>query len=351
MRTLDFEFSSAPFTSKQLMSVEGLTFGFQDRGPLLIDGLSFSVGKGDRIAVIGKNGKGKTTLLNLLAGELAPMRGTINRNPQLAMGYFGQTNIVRLSPERTVEEEIMDVHPDHSRSVARKICGVMMFEGDNALKRIDVLSGGEKSRVLLGKILVHPANLLLLDEPTNHLDMESIDSLVEAVDVFNGAVIIVTHSEMILDAIAERLVVFDGGKVFMFDGTYRDFLERVGWKDEEGEKPGKGGEVQDKGLTRKDIRRQRAEIITNRSRVLNPLQLRIAEVEESIVLLEKEVGSNNEALLDASMKGDGERVKRFSKDVHRAGERMECLFVELEALTVEYEQKSREFDEMLKKVG
>jgi ATP-binding cassette subfamily F protein 3 len=100
----------------------------------------------------------------------------------------------------------------------------MMFPGDQALKKISVLSGGERSRVLLGKLLVSPANMLLLDEPSNHLDMESTESLVEAIDEFSGAVVIVTHSEMILHAMATRLIVFDDGKVTLFEGTYRDFL-------------------------------------------------------------------------------------------------------------------------------
>src|SRR5208283_2270192 len=110
---------------------------------------------------------------------------------------------------RTALEEIMESHPDNSHTIARSICGLMMFEGDSALKKVNVLSGGEKSRVLLGKLLVFPSNLLLLDEPTNHLDMESIDSLIEAIEDFDGAVIIVTHSEMILEAVATRLIVFD----------------------------------------------------------------------------------------------------------------------------------------------
>ncbi len=131
----------------------------------------------------------------------------------------------------------MDAHPDHSRGVARKICGAMMFEGDHALKKISVLSGGEKSRVLLGKLLVSPSNMLMLDEPTNHLDMESIDSLIEAIEVFKGAVMIVTHSEMVLHAVAQRLIVFDAGEVKVFEGTYQDFLDRVGWKNEELDAP------------------------------------------------------------------------------------------------------------------
>jgi ATP-binding cassette subfamily F protein 3 len=346
IKTLDFEFWSAPFTGKQLVVAEDVSFSFNGWAPFLIDRFGISVGKKDRIAVIGKNGKGKTTLLDLLAGELEPVRGTIARHQQLKTAYFGQTNILRLSPEKTVEEEIMEVHPGGSRGAARTICGAMMFEGDSALKKISVLSGGEKSRVLLGKLLVSPANLLLLDEPTNHLDMESIDSLIEAIDAFDGAVIIVTHSEMILHAVAERLIVFDGGKVAVFEGSYQDFLDRVGWKDEE-TRGDRNADVPSRQGNRKDMRRIRAELITNRSRTLGPLQDRISEIEEKIVDLEGVVEADTQALLDASAKGDGNAIRGLSISINSAKEQIDVLFNELAVLTEEHAAKSREFEERL----
>jgi ATP-binding cassette subfamily F protein 3 len=345
IKTLDFEFSAAPFTGKQLVAAEDVSFSFDGRAPFLIDRFGISVGKKDRIAVIGKNGKGKTTLLNLLAGEMTQLRGTIVRHQQIKPAYFGQTNVLRLSPEKTVEEEIMDVHPEGSRR-GRTICGAMMFEGDSALKKVSVLSGGEKSRVLLGKLLVSPANLLLLDEPTNHLDMESIDSLIEAIDAFDGAVIIVTHSEMILHAIAERLIIFDGGRVDVFEGSYQDFLDRVGWKDEE-TRSDRGADVTSRQGNRKDLRRIRAELITNRSRTLGPLQNRIAEIEETIIDLEGEVEANTRALLDASVKGNGNAIRSLSISLNNANGQIDVLFDELAALTEEHAAKSREFEERL----
>ena len=108
-----------------------------------------------------------------------------------------------------------------------------MFSGDNALKKIKVLSGGEKSRVLLGKILVMPAHILFLDEPTNHLDMQSCDSLIEAIDNFDGSVVMVTHNEMHIRSVATKLIVFDNGSVMVYSGTYDEFLADVGWSDED----------------------------------------------------------------------------------------------------------------------
>ena len=345
-KNLDFIFNSAPFNSKHLLEVKDLSFGF-DSGAPLIDGLSFYVGKKDRIAIIGKNGKGKTTLLNLLSGELAPLSGEVSRHDSLKFAYFGQTNINRLNPQKTVEEEIMDAQPDHNRGASRTICGVMMFPKDHALKKISVLSGGEKSRVLLGKLLVSPANMLMLDEPTNHLDMESTESLLEAIDDFSGGVVIVTHSEMILHAIATRLIIFDNGKVTLFEGTYQDFLDRVGWNNEIPPKQ-RGPKVNGgKTVDRKLLRRLRAELVNEKSKTLGALQKRIVEIEREIVSLEAMVEQSNKDIVDASVKGDGTAINKLSKALHASQAKIDSLFSELEPLHIELEDKTREFEEKL----
>ncbi|HAK89847.1 MAG: ABC transporter ATP-binding protein [Nitrospirae bacterium GWB2_47_37] len=353
IKTLDFEFKSEPFTGKLLIEAKDVSFSFSADSPPLLDKLNLFIGGNDRIAVIGKNGKGKTTLLNLLAGELTPLSGAITRHPKLKLAYFGQTNIQRLDPRKTVEEEILDTLPEYSRKAARNICGIMMFDGDNALKEISVLSGGEKSRVLLGKLLVSPANLLLLDEPTNHLDMESIDSLVEAINAFEGSVVIVTHSEMILHASATKLIVFDEGRVSVFEGTYQDFLDRIGWKSEISEtiSAGENGSGQTKSADKKDLRRLKAELINSRSRVLGALQKKISEAEETIIQLENLVEKDTQALLDASVKGDGESIKTFSKAMHESRAKIDALFDELASLTGEMEMKAKEFEERLKSLS
>jgi ATP-binding cassette subfamily F protein 3 len=228
---LGFKFNYLKFEAKCPIRVENLSFGYEE-DKTLFSNFSIDVQKDDRICVIGKNGKGKSTLLRLLAGELKPVTGTIKPHPVCSMGYFGQTNIERLNPDNTIVQELTQVRPDMKTSEIRGVCGAMMFSGDLALKQISVLSGGEKSRVSLGKILLNPANLLLLDEPTNHLDIESCDSMITALDAFPGAVMIVTHSEMFLHHLANRLIVFDGDNAFIFEGTYQEFLNKVGWQEE-----------------------------------------------------------------------------------------------------------------------
>ena len=216
----------------------------------------------------------------------------------------------------------------------------------------DATSGGERSRVLMGKLIAEPANLLLLDEPTNHLDMESIDSLIEAIYGFEGAVVIVTHSEMILDAMAERLIVFDGSKVSVFEGSYEDFLSRVGWEDEaqEGGEERDTGAVPAKSALRKESKRLRAEIINDRSRVLTPIKNRINEIESAITEAERQLAKDNEALIVASRNGDGKAIMDLSVAIHEAKIKIDGLFDELEVITVEHDSLARQFEQQLKEI-
>jgi ATP-binding cassette subfamily F protein 3 len=230
---LDFQFNEAKFHSKKMLEAEKVSFAYDPHAKQpLIDSFSLSVEKGERIAFIGKNGRGKSTLLRLLAGDLDANHGMIKRSENLEIGYFGQTNIDRLHPKNTIEQEIASANPKLNFTQVKGICGLMMFSGDKSTKPNSVLSGGEKSRVLLGKIVAKSCNFLLLDEPTHHLDMESIEALIDAIEDFQGAVIMVTHSELILKRmVLDKIIVCHEGKQELFLGTYEDFLETKGWDD------------------------------------------------------------------------------------------------------------------------
>jgi ATP-binding cassette, subfamily F, member 3 len=231
IETLDFEFNClANLGKSNFAEVNKLTFGYDDEN--LIEKLSFKIRADDRICIIGRNGKGKSTLLKLITGHLAPKEGTIEINNKTEIGYFGQMNIDRLNPDLSIYEEMQNSAPTLNQTTVRKACGNMMFSGGLSNKKIEVLSGGEKSRVMLGKILLKPSNLLLLDEPTNHLDIDSCESLLGAIKKFPGAVLIVTHSEYFLKEIANKLIVFDDDRVFVFEEGYASFLKKIGWSDE-----------------------------------------------------------------------------------------------------------------------
>ncbi|HAR97063.1 MAG TPA: ABC transporter ATP-binding protein [Deltaproteobacteria bacterium] len=348
-RMLDFSFRSAPFQGKWLIETNNLSFRYGHDQEYLLSRFTLAVGRQDRIGIIGKNGKGKTTLLNLFAKELWPTEGRVVPHQNLKIGYFGQTNLDRLNPDFTVEQEIMSADPYSSRGTARNIAGTMLFEGDKALKKISVLSGGEKSRVLLGKLLVSPVNLLLLDEPTNHLDMESVDSLIEAIDAFEGGVLMATHNELVLEAVANRLIVFDGGVVRTFEGGYQDFLERIGWESESVQIESSSTKKQAKrGSERKEIKRLRAEIINRRSKVLSPLQKEIDRIEASIIRLEEQIDDDSEALLRATQCGQGKSIVELSLSIHNSRKSIENLFEELETASTEHHVRSAEFEEELR---
>jgi ATP-binding cassette subfamily F protein 3 len=228
---LDFRFNYKPTNmAGEAFEVKNLSFGYNAQN-LLMENLSFKVSPDDKVCIIGKNGNGKSTLLKLIAGELNPISGTISPNNKVEIGYFGQMNMERLDEKRTIVEELETVGENIDITSIRRTAAQMLFSGDEAFKKISVLSGGEKSRVMLGKILLTPVNVLLLDEPTNHLDMESSEMLMEAIKEFPGAVLMVTHNEYFLKNVATKLVVFDGGKTFTFTGTYSDFIKQIGWKE------------------------------------------------------------------------------------------------------------------------
>lgn len=229
---LDFKFNYEYYGSKEnLINSSKLEFYYNENNPL-IKNLSFSIKSNDKICIIGKNGKGKSTLLKLITGDLKPINGYSNMHQKTKIGYFGQMNIDRLNPKNSIYAELQSCVPNMSETEVRKVCANMMFTNNLSNKKINVLSGGEKSRVMLGKILINPANLLLLDEPTNHLDLDSCDSLLSAIKNFDGAVLMVTHDEYFLREVANKLIVFDNGKVNIFEGSYDDFLDKVGWTDE-----------------------------------------------------------------------------------------------------------------------
>jgi ATP-binding cassette subfamily F protein 3 len=350
LKILDFSFNSSPFPAKQACSAQNVNFFYNAEIPLIRD-FNITVAARERIGVVGPNGRGKSTLLRLMAGELSPRSGRIEYHPAVKKGYFEQSNVKTLVDDRTVLEEIMFANPDVDQQRARDVCGAMMYSGDDALKKISVLSGGEKSRVILGKLLVSPANLLLLDEPTNHLDMESCDALLAAIDNFDGTVIMVTHNEMFLHALAQRLIIFQNDRIEVFDGGYQRFLDKGGWQEESTasgtyRQNARNSVVLPK-LTKKDLRRQRSEIISERSRTVKPLQERIIKVEDQVAKEEAELNRLNLAMQQAAQDQNGSRITEISQALHTCQQTIDRLFAELEGLTRELETRSAEFKKRL----
>lgn len=329
---LGFRFNYKASHAKVLMEVTDLAFSYTGEAEdNLFSGLTFHIRPGDKLAVIGKNGKGKTTLLNLLSGAMRPTEGYVKFSPAAITGYYQQTNRKELNPNNTIVDEIAQSCPALGTSQVRAVCGAMMFSGDLAEKKISVLSGGEQSRVLLGKIIANPANLLLLDEPSNHLDMDAIEVMTDEVSRFQGGVVIVTHDEGILRSLATKLIIFHEDRAELYDGTYDNFLETTGWE-EEGprkapkpkKKPSKKSQkhrVKEPDPAREDKRRLKA------------LTKEYEEVESELKTLEGELEvKNNEVQKLVSKGGDGEKISVLYKDIAGTQSKIDQQYKKMEAL-------------------
>ena len=351
LKTLSFSFKSKPFPSKYVMTVKNLSFSYVPDIPLIRD-LNITLAAGERICVVGKNGKGKTTLLKILAGFQKSREGEISYNPNVEKGFYEQTNIKTLNDGNSIFEEILHSSDNIDMQQARNICGAMLFEGDAALKKIEVLSGGEKSRVMLGKLLTTPVNLLILDEPTNHLDMESCDAMLAALDNFTGAVIMVTHNEMFLHALAQRLVVFQKDGPSVFEGTYGEFLDKVGWEEEDVSPAKKGSNNGGAGekLTKKELKRRRSEIISARAKTVKPLEDRIAEIENEIESFEGKLATLTAEMQNASQAGDGKKIGELGQTIHVCQSAIDRLFEELETVSDKFTEKKTLFDKELEEL-
>jgi len=343
---LSFRFNYQDTPAKVIFRADGLGFGYDPENPLFSD-LTFAMEKGKRLAIIGKNGKGKSTLLNYIAGELEEQQGTLTYHPSTVFGHFGQTNIERLNVKHTVVDEIASMSKEIGIPQARNIAGRMMFSGELGDKKIEVLSGGERSRVMLGKIIAKPANLLFLDEPTNHLDMQSIDALADAIDSFEGSLIMVTHSEMLLHRLADALIIFHKGGAEYFDGNYAEFLEKIGWEEEEGNvKPKK----KKSKLHHKERKKLRKVVMAERSTERKPYTKEITECENKIEKLETQVATQNEALTQASNQGDNSTIMELSKEIGVLQQEIDGLFERLEIATEADEEIVARFEEKLAEI-
>ncbi|MCX5677571.1 MAG: ABC-F family ATP-binding cassette domain-containing protein [Candidatus Omnitrophica bacterium] len=372
IRTLSFSFNYEPFRAAQIMDVNDLTFSYGGREPYLINGLNFTVNRHDKIGIVGKNGKGKTTLLKLLSGRLKPVNGSIKTHTAALPAYYEQANTADLDDELTVEEEISRSSASIDRSRVRGICGAMMFSGDDAEKKVKVLSGGERSRVLLGKLLVAPSNILFLDEPTHHLDIESCQAMMDAVRDFEGAALVVAHDEHFLNAVATKLIVFKNDKVFLYPGTYGEFLDSIGWEDDDENKPAAkphspaaagssvpgpvavssgapaaipqpAKPIQHKKMSRK----ARAEFNAMKSGILKPLKEKIESLEYDIILSEARVADMNEELAKSSTRGGPGAIRRseISRELKELAEKIDSCYSQLDAAMKTYDAEKMKYND------
>src|SRR5207237_1426120 len=300
--TVRFRFPEAPRSGREVARLEGI--GKHYGGRVVYRGLSAQILRGDRIAVIGLNGAGKTTLLKLLAGELLPDEGSVQLGHNVVPGYFAQHHTERLSPERTVLEEVASLVPTQPQSWDRSVLGAFLFSGDDVDKRIAVLSGGERARVALAGLLVVPSNFLLLDEPTNHLDLDSSEALIDALTRYQGTLLFVSHNRSFVNGLATQVWEVRDGRIDAQPGDLDDWSRR---RAEHAEAAGAAEEKRSAGGQGVQARRERAWQREQREKVQGPIKRAIAELEQRIAQLEQEKKQVEAQLADPALFADPAR--------------------------------------------
>jgi ATPase subunit of ABC transporter with duplicated ATPase domains len=230
-RVVHFDFRMPPRSGEQVAVLEDVTKAFGRR--LVHDGLTMTIRRGERWCVMGKNGAGKSTLLKMVAGHLTPDRGAIRLGASLKMGYFSQQSLDLIDPDLTIEEQLQRDFPHESIGALRNLAGAFQFSGDEIDKKIRALSGGEKTRLVLARMLLDPPNFLVLDEPTNHLDLATKDMLLEALNDFEGTMLFVSHDRAFLRRLSNRVLELGGesgteAQPHLYPGSYADYVERTG---------------------------------------------------------------------------------------------------------------------------
>lgn len=361
VKTIHFTFPAPPQSGREVLRIEGLSKRFGAK--TLYRDVTLGVMRGERIAVVGPNGCGKTTLLKMIAGELRPDDGTITLGHNVEMGYFAQHHSDTLDPHKTVLEEVYTVVPQETVSFVRNVCGAFLFSGSDVDKPIEVLSGGERARVALAKLLVKPGNLMVMDEPSNHLDITSSEKLIDALAGYQGTLLFVSHNQSFVNRLATKIWDVGPHGVTEYPGNLTEYYEHLERLEKMGRTPlsasgfaaaaapeigvsaalkppeSNGGQARP---NRKDLKRERAERRRMISEKLRPIEADLAGIEMRISELEALQSDAEKRLADPEVfkdKIEGVRLltqyNQARRDLTDLLERWEARQGELESAKAE----------------
>jgi ATP-binding cassette, subfamily F, member 3 len=334
--TFKFRFPQPKRSGQRVIQLEDLHHSYDSLN--VYKGIDFGADRGQRIVLVGPNGAGKSTLLKLLAGVLAVQKGTCKLGHEVETGYFSQQRIEVLNPERTLMEEALDTEQRITEQHARSVLGSFLFRGDDVFKKVKVLSGGEKSRLALIKLLMNPPNLLLMDEPTTHLDMSGIEALIHALKQFTGTLIFISHDVHFIRSIAEQVVHVEHGTLRHYRGDYDYYLSKCA--EEEARLASKGNtseaqksdQVTSKDSARgrhpnaKERRRIEAEERKRRSTLIRKHQIKVDQIEHEISELETRQGALTEELEQPETYQKGPRIVEINQELQMVSESLKTCW-------------------------
>ena len=338
---IHFRFPPAPPAGRSVMELRGIRKAYGDLR--VFDGLDFDIDRGDRIAFVGVNGAGKSTLARIIAGVEPFDGGERKTGHNVAVSYFAQHQADELDPTREVLQTIDEVAEGEIRRKLRTLLGAFLFRGDDVFKKVAVLSGGEKSRLALAKMLLRPTNLLVLDEPTNHLDLRSKGVLQEALRNFEGSTVIVSHDRDFLDPVVNKVVEFKRGRIRAFPGNVSEYIDKTR-REAAVQAAARGADPARQQSPARDRKRLEAELRQKRYAATKPVTDQIARAEEAIGRYEARKAALEAALADPALYHDAEKAKQAQADYKEVRSQLEDAYWRWDKLTKELERIQKEFE-------
>ena len=349
---INFRFPPAASSGKLALAVKGLKKSFDT--PVFTD-ITFDMQRGDKMAVVGVNGAGKSTLVKILAGLIKPDGGSIQYGHNLKISYFGQHQAQELPGNYTVLET-MNYVDDENKTMTqiRSLLGAFLFRGEDVDKKVQVLSGGEKSRLALARMIATPANLLIMDEPTNHLDMASQEILQEAMAQYDGSIIVVSHNRYFIDSFTNKVLEIKDGAATLYDGNISYYLEKLRAERECAQQSTHSGtdttERQQKSRS-KEVRRLQAELRQEKSKKLSPLKKEAQTAEQELEELEARKEELEQILADPELYKDQELFADKSQQYSVLQRKLERIYSKWEDALAGIETIEAEFDRQIEQAG